>query len=104
MWRTAQVVPIYKKNDPTLAINYRPISLTSIFRKLLERALLPHLKQKMAALDLVQGGFRTWRGSMDQAFNLNMLIREYRRQYHHQPTLAFLDIQQAYDSVPRYII
>jgi hypothetical protein len=104
MWRTAQVVPIHKKNDPSVAGNYRPISLTSIFRKLLERTLLPELKYKMAALDLVQGGFRTWRGSMDQAFNLNMMIREYRRRYDHQPTLAFLDIQQAYDSVHRNII
>jgi hypothetical protein len=104
MWRTAQVVPIYKKQDPTDPSNYRPISLTSIFRKLLERSLLPVLKQQMAALDFVQGGFRAQRGSLDQAFNLQMIIREYKRQYDHQPTLAFLDIKQAYDSVRRDII
>ncbi|KAI7861200.1 hypothetical protein K492DRAFT_139353, partial [Lichtheimia hyalospora FSU 10163] len=36
-WRKAQVVPIFKKGDPSLASNYRPISLTSILRKILER-------------------------------------------------------------------
>ncbi|KAI8884142.1 hypothetical protein K501DRAFT_271948 [Backusella circina FSU 941] len=32
LWRQAQVVPIFKKGDPSLASNYRPISLTSVFR------------------------------------------------------------------------
>jgi hypothetical protein len=104
MWRTAQVVPIYKKNDPSDVSNYRPISLTSHFRKIIERSLLPYLKDNMAALDFVQGGFRKQRGSLDQAFCLNMIIREYKRRYDHQPTLAFLDIKQAYDSVQRSII
>ncbi|KAG1035352.1 hypothetical protein G6F43_013242 [Rhizopus delemar] len=38
-WRIAQVVPIYKKGDPSEPGNHRPISLTSIFRKLLEYCL-----------------------------------------------------------------
>ncbi|KAI7861196.1 hypothetical protein K492DRAFT_154885, partial [Lichtheimia hyalospora FSU 10163] len=37
VWRTAQVVPIFKKGDPSDPANFRPISLTSIFRKILER-------------------------------------------------------------------
>ncbi|KAG0923296.1 hypothetical protein G6F60_013859 [Rhizopus arrhizus] len=39
-WRTAQVVPIYKKGDALDPGNYRPISLTSIMRKLFELCLV----------------------------------------------------------------
>ncbi|KAI8635965.1 Endonuclease/exonuclease/phosphatase [Parasitella parasitica] len=77
-WRTAQVVPIYKKDDPNNPANYRPISLTSTFRKLLERLLLPDLLDNMHALDIAQGGFRRQRGVIDQAFNLHTLIQQYQ--------------------------
>jgi hypothetical protein len=103
-WRTAQVVPIYKKGDPTLPSNYRPISLTSHFRKLFERLILPYLLTTVRPLDISQGGFRAHRGSLDQAFVLHHLIQQFKHQYHHYPTLVFLDIAAAYDSVDRSII
>lgn len=103
-WRTAQVVPIYKKGDPTLPSNYRPISLTSHFRKLFERLILPYLLTTVRPLDISQGGFRAHRGSLDQSFVLHHLIQQFKHQYHHYPTLVFLDIAAAYDSVDRSII
>lgn len=103
-WRTAQVVPIYKKDDPTVAANYRPISLTSTFRKIVERCLLPTLLAQMPALDIAQGGFRTERGALDQAFNLHTLMKQHRRTHQADPVVAFLDIKSAYDSVDRSVI
>ena len=100
-WRTAQVVPIFKKGDSTVAGNYRPISLTSIFRKLLERILLPRLLESMPMLDIAQGGFRHKRGALDQAFVLNMLIRRYKQIYNSDPAIITMDIKSAYDSVDR---
>lgn len=52
VWRTAQVVPIFKKGDPSEPANFRPISLTSIFRKILERYMLPQLLAEVPALDI----------------------------------------------------
>ncbi|KAH8555845.1 hypothetical protein BGW37DRAFT_402128, partial [Umbelopsis sp. PMI_123] len=40
-WRHAQVCPLFKKGDPSLPSNYRPISLTSILRKAIEYCLAP---------------------------------------------------------------
>ena len=42
-WKEATVVPIYKKGDRTLASNYRPVSLTSVVCKLLERLIRDEL-------------------------------------------------------------
>ncbi|KAI9470450.1 hypothetical protein BDB00DRAFT_746268, partial [Zychaea mexicana] len=38
-WRVAQVLPIYKKGTPDDPANFRPISLTSVLRKILEYCL-----------------------------------------------------------------
>src|SRR6478609_9443201 len=45
LWKTAIVVPVFKKGSPSLASNYRPISLTSSSCKLFEtsiKSLLVH--------------------------------------------------------------
>ncbi|KAG1090391.1 hypothetical protein G6F40_013138 [Rhizopus arrhizus] len=63
LWRHAQVVPIYKKGDPHQPSNFRPISLTSIIRKLFEMCLFPHLEDVSPPLDIAQGGFRPQRTS-----------------------------------------
>lgn len=39
-WKFANVSPVYKKDDPTLVCNYRPISLLCILSKVMERPLL----------------------------------------------------------------
>ena len=103
-WRTAQVVPIYKQKgsaeDPA---SYRPISLTSVFRKLLERCLVPELLRTMPQLDIAQGEFRASRGTLDQALCLHELMAQYRSRAQHL-TVVFLDIKAAYDSVDRTVI
>ncbi|KAG1180711.1 hypothetical protein G6F35_016139 [Rhizopus arrhizus] len=57
-WRVAQVVPIHKKGSKTDPGNFRPISLTSTFRKLFEKCLYPSLLEQSPTLDIAQGGFR----------------------------------------------
>ena len=42
-WTTANVIPIYKKGDCYLVNNYRPISLTSIIVKVMERLVCHQL-------------------------------------------------------------
>ena len=41
-WKSANIVPVFKKGDKTLASNYRPISLTSISCKIMEHLIPAH--------------------------------------------------------------
>ena len=44
-WRRANVVPIFKKGTKSLPSNYRPVSLTSIVGKILERLIKDHMDE-----------------------------------------------------------
>lgn len=103
-FRSALVVPIFKKGDHTLPSNYRPISLTTTFRKIYERCLQPALLDSMPALDVAQGGFRASRGSVDQTFNLMALQQQFKQLYGEDASLCMLDQKAAYDSLSRKII
>ncbi|KAG1042623.1 hypothetical protein G6F43_011851 [Rhizopus delemar] len=81
-WRTAQVIPIYKKGSPSGPGNYRPISLTTIFRKILERCIQHILQTDGPPLDMAQGGFRDSRSALDQALCLTEISHVLRTHYH----------------------
>ncbi|KAG1489959.1 hypothetical protein G6F46_011333 [Rhizopus delemar] len=104
-WCVAQIVPIYKKGDPLDPANFRPISLTSILRKLFELCLQSSLEDTAPPLDIVQGGFRRGRSALDQALCLHELCRQHTEDHFGEPpVLAFLDIKSAYDTVDRAVI
>ena len=42
-WKSARIIPIYKKGDASDPINYRPISLTCVPCKVLERIIRDHM-------------------------------------------------------------
>ncbi|KAG1135799.1 hypothetical protein G6F37_012515 [Rhizopus arrhizus] len=103
-WRIAQVVPIHKKGSPSDPGNYRPISSTTIFRKILERCIQHTLRSEGSPLDIAQGDFRESRSALDQAICLSEICQILRSQFRITPVLAFLDIKSAYDTVNRNFI
>jgi len=60
-WLSANIVPIHKRNDKHLPENYRPISLTSVVVKVMERLVYKPLYSSMHSQDLIsdiQCGFQ----------------------------------------------
>lgn len=53
----------------------QPARGTELDAKVLECCLLPTLLTHIPALDIAQGGFRTSRGVLDQAFVLHTLMK-----------------------------
>ena len=43
IWKEANVLPLYKKDDPSLVNNYRPISLLSTDGKVMEKIIHKHM-------------------------------------------------------------
>ena len=100
-WKRALVVPIFKKKGSDQdAANYRPISLTSIARRLYERWLLRSLEPFLTLLNDYQGGFRSGRSTLHQAYALQQVISAHSGGLH----IVFLDLKAAYDRVDRRIL
>lgn len=103
-WRIAQTIPIYKKGEKQDPANYRPISLTSTFRKLMEYGLKDTLYDH-TTIDTAQGGFKPQLCAVDQALCLDTLIQQYKQQHAQScPTILLMDICKAYDVADRRII
>ena len=87
-WLSAHIVPVHKKNDKRDPSNYRPISLTSIVVKTLERLVHREVVSALENKKLLSGyqyGFRTKRSTvslLSEAVHDWALALEQRKSVH----------------------
>ena len=104
--KLANVIPVYKKDSQFCLCNYRPISLLSIFNKLLEKLiccrLLDFLEKEKIFYDK-QFGFRT-KHSTDHA--VLSIIDKIQRAIDDRDFSCgiFLDLSKAFDTVDHTIL
>ena len=102
-WKSANVKFLRKqgKRDYYSPSSYKPISLTSVLGKLMERIILARLEayiQGNRLLDEEQQGFRRFRCTTYAVLKLVQAVREGFNKK--ESTLAcFIDLEKAYDSV-----
>ena len=100
-WRYAIIAPIYKKGNRKECSNYRGISLLSVVGKLYASVLVDRVRVIVEdVLDEVQGGFRPLRGCQDQIFCLRQAIEKLYEK-NKDLYLCFIDLEKAFDRVPR---
>ncbi|GFU31211.1 probable RNA-directed DNA polymerase from transposon BS [Trichonephila clavipes] len=104
IWKKAIVVPIPKKNKPLDDLNsYRPISLTSILSKVMERMITSRLDWYLEINNLLtssQAGFRKCQSTNQQVVFLGQSIKDALDQRHLALAL-FVDFEAAFDEVWR---
>ena len=107
-WTSANVVPIHKKGDKHLTNNYRPISLTSIVIKIMERIIHRQLVTALESHSLLsdcQFGFRCKRSTVSL---LLQVVHDWAQSLDRRNSThcLFLDLAKAFDSVshPRLLL
>ena len=100
-WQTGVIIPIFKKGDRKQCTNYRGISLLSlpqkVYAKCLERKCREIVESK---LEDGQCGCRPGRSTTDQIFTLKQIF-EKSWEYGKDLFECFVDLEKAYDRVPR---
>ena len=101
-WKKANVSPIHKKGSRTMPNNYRPVSLTSVVCKVLEKivrkAVMKHLDEnKIITKD--QHGFMTGRSCSTQLLDAIDIWTEILEDGG-SIDVIYTDFQKAFDSVP----
>ena len=101
-WTRANITPICKKGDKHSPCNYRPVSLTSLISKVMERLIHAKLKDFLIEhkkLNPLQHGFRSWYSCQTQLLET---IHHWALSLNDQTTThaVFLDFSKAFDTVP----
>ncbi|KAK3567863.1 hypothetical protein QTP86_027338 [Hemibagrus guttatus] len=103
-WATGVVVPLFKKGDRRVCSNYGGITLLSlpgkVYSQVLERRVRPLVEPRIQE---EQCGFRPGRGTLDQLYTLHRVLEgswEFAQPVH----MCFVDLEKAFDCVPRGIL
>lgn len=102
-WCSSVLIPVYKgKGDPLQCGSYRAIKLLDHAMKVYERVLEKRLRSQVE-LDEMQFGFMPGRSTTDPIFITRQVIEKHRAK-RKKLFLAFVDLEKAFDRVPREVL
>ena len=101
-WKSSILPPIFKgKGDPMECGSYRSIKLLEHVMNVIERVFERRITEKVK-IDAMQFGFMPGKGTTDAIFTVRQMQEKYGckgKKLH----FAFVDLEKAYDRVPREV-
>ena len=101
-WKLANVTPLYKSGDKQNPLNYRPVSLTSVVCKLLERIIRKQwveMLEKHKMISNKQFGFREGRSCVTNLLCFYDRVSEILQERDGWVDCVYLDFKKAFDKV-----
>ena len=104
--KISRVTPIFKKDDPSLPKNYRPISITHTISKIFEKIIFEQLTEYFTSNSLLsdfQFGFRKGRSTSDALICLTEKLYK-NLENKDSSVLLLLDFTKAFDTIDHDIL
>ena len=104
--KLAKVIPIYKKDNPLLCLNYRPISLLPVFSKIFERVIYKRMFHYLTENNMIykrQFGFRENHSTNHALISITETIKASIDKGNIVGGV-FIDLQKAFDTVNHKIL
>ena len=102
-WETSVIVPIFKgKGDVMSCRSYREVKLLEHAMKIVERVLERRI-QTLVSLNEIQFGFMRGKGTVNAIFILRRMQEKYQKK-DKKLYMCFVDMENAFDRVPRKVM
>ena len=100
IWKKAIIIPVEKKSCPKENNDFRPVALTSIVMKSLERIIVGKLSEKVECLlDPHQFSYNRGRGTDDALNSTTHLILKHLDKTSQYARLMFMDFSSAFNTI-----
>lgn len=101
-WKGAIVIPVYKKGASSDPSNYRPISLTCVSSKIMERVIVDELMNHFYRYNIISTAQHGFLKQLSTCTNLLETINDWTLslQNYCGITVAYVDFAKAFDTVP----
>lgn len=99
--KTGKITPVYKKGDPEIIENYRPISTLSVFGKIFEKIIYTRLYKFVSSQGIIsptQFGFRQSHSTSHAVnYSVNLITKSLKDSKH--VLGIFIDLSKAFDTI-----
>ena len=104
IWKEGIVTALFKKGKKSLASNYRPITLTSIVCKVLEKIMVEHLIKHLKSNNLEDESQHGFTPKKSTTTNLLQALNIWSESISHglPVDVLYLDLEKAFDKVPHH--